>query len=200
MNNRRTVAVLVDYLGGDYQAGIMRGAKTAAEERDVNIVAVVGRPLLAPFPGDRAQNDIYNRVHDETFDGVIVGSGCVGTYAGPEQLAELCERFAPLPLCSIGVRLPKIPSLVVSNFQGMKAIVDHLIDEHSCRRIAYVRGPLASVEAEERLQGYQVALESHGIEFDAELVHVGSFVAPSGAQAMQAWLDSRRSNRRCCRG
>ncbi len=188
MDRRRTIAVLVDYLVGDYQIGLIRGAEMAAIEHDVNLVTVVGRPLLAPYFGDRAQNDVYYRIKQATFDGVIVGSGCIGTSAGPEQLAELCSGYAPLSLCSIGVYLPGVPSLVISNFNGMKIIIDHLIDQHDCRNIAYVRGPLASVEAEERLQGYKTSLLEHGIEFDPELVHVGNFMGQSGADGAKQWL------------
>ena len=189
MDRRRTIAVLVDYLVGDYQIGLMRGAELAAIEHDVNLVTAVGRPLRAPYFGDRAQNEVYYRVRQGTFDGVIVGSACIGTSAGPEQLAELCNGYAPMPLCSIGVQLPGIPSLVISNFNGMKLIIDHLIDQHGCRRIAYVRGPLASVEAEERLQGYKASLLEHGIEFDPALVHVGSFMGQSGSEGARLWLE-----------
>jgi len=190
MSKRRTIAVLVDNLGGDYQEGILRGAIAEATDRDVNVLAVVGGALESPFPGDFALNQIYERTKRAPIDGVIIGTGCVGTYCGTEYLLRFVRGFAHLPVCSIGVQLPSVPSLVISNRQGMKTVVDHLIECHGCRRIGYIRGPLASIEADERLLGYQAALQGGGIDFDPALVRVGNFMAQGGSAAMQHWLDT----------
>lgn len=193
MSRRRVVGVLVDNLSGDYQEGLLRGATAEAQQRDVNIVAIVGGALQSPFPADVAQNAIYQRIKNGPIDGVIVGAGCVGTYCGTEYLQDFCHGFAHLPLCSIGVSVPNVPSLVISNRQGMKTVVDHLIERHGCRRLGYIRGPLASHEAEDRLNGYQASLQEHGIEFDPDLVRVGNFMGQSGTDATQNWLDKRVS-------
>jgi DNA-binding LacI/PurR family transcriptional regulator/serine phosphatase RsbU (regulator of sigma subunit) len=189
MSKRRTVAVLVDNLGGDYQEGILRGATAEASERDVNILAVVGGTLKSPFPGDTAQNEVYLRTRNAPIDAVIVGSGCLATYCGAEYLQEFVRGFAHMPVCSIGVRLPGVPSLVISNQHGQLTVVEHLIEKHGCRRIGYIRGPIASAEADERLLGYHAALRSHNIPIDPELVRVGNFMAQGGISAMQSWLD-----------
>jgi DNA-binding LacI/PurR family transcriptional regulator/serine phosphatase RsbU (regulator of sigma subunit) len=189
MSKRRAVAVLVDNLGGDYQEGILRGAAAEAAERDVNLLAVVGGTLQSPFPGDAAQNEVYQRTRNAPIDGVIVGAGCVATYCGAEYLQEFVSGFSQMPVCSIGVRLPGVPSLVISNQHGQMTVVDHLIEQHGCRKIGYIRGPAASAEADERLHGYRMALQSHNIPFDPELVRVGNFMAQGGINAMQAWLD-----------
>lgn len=189
MSRRRVVGVLVDNLSGDYQEGILRGATAEGVERDINILAIIGGALQSPFPADLAQNAIYQRIRKGTIDGVIVGTGCVGTYCGTDYLDAFCHGFAHLPVCSIGVSLPNVPSLVISNRQGMKTVVDHLIERHDCRKLGYIRGPLASHEADDRLKGYQDSLQEHGIEFDPELVRVGNFMGQSGTDTTQDWLD-----------
>jgi DNA-binding LacI/PurR family transcriptional regulator/serine phosphatase RsbU (regulator of sigma subunit) len=180
---------LVDNLGGDYQEGILRGAIAEAVTRDVNIVAVVGGALKSPFPADFALTEIYERAKHAPLDGVIIGAGCVGTHCGAEYLQQFAQGFSHLPACSIGVQLPSVPSLVISNHEGMKTVVEHLIEGHSCRKIAYIRGPAASAEADDRLEGYRAALESHRIPFDPGLVREGNFMAQGGNDAMQYWLE-----------
>jgi len=189
MSRRRVVGVLVDNLSGDYQEGILRGATAEGVESDINILAVIGGALQSPFPADLAQNAIYQRIRKGPIDGVIVGAGCVGTYCGTKYLEAFCREFAHMPVCSIGVNLPNVPSLVINNRQGMKTVVDHMIERHGCRRLGYIRGPLASHEADDRLKGYQDALQEHGIEFDPKLVRVGNFMGQSGTDATQDWLD-----------
>jgi sigma-B regulation protein RsbU (phosphoserine phosphatase) len=139
MRTRSTIAILIDYLSGDYQFGLLDAAELAARETDSNLLVVVGRSLAAPNPVEATQNDIYQRLGPECADGVIIGSGCVGIYVGPEGLTDFCECFASLPRCSVSAHLPGVPSLVISNHRGQKVVVRHMIESHGCRRIAYIR-------------------------------------------------------------
>ena len=188
MASRKTVGLLLDYLAGDYQAGLLEGVSALAEERDLNLLVVVGRALSAPRPADAAQNEIYGRLGPASVDGLVVGAGSIGIYAGVDRLTELCRRYAPLPVVSVGASLPGIPSFVISNRRGMRIVLDHLIEDHGCRRIAYVRGPVESEEARERYEGYIDALEAHGIELAPELVETGNFWIQSGSEATERLL------------
>ena len=186
---RPIFAMLIDYLGGDYQMGLISAAQRATQRLGYDLLVVVGRSLSAPEPSSLAQNDIYNHLDASLLDGIIVGSGCIGIYEQPAAIADFCKRYGNLPICSISTQLPGIPSLVVSNYRGMKLAVDHLIEEHGCQRIAYIRGPLASEEAEERFQGYLGSLKTHGLAYDPNLLDSGNFWIDSGAIAMQRMLD-----------
>jgi phosphoserine phosphatase RsbU/P len=189
LRTRRTVAILVDYLTGDYQNGLINAAEAAARERDGNLMIVVGRALDAPSPAEATQNEIYRRLGRECTDGVIIGSGCIGIYTGPAGLADFAKSLAPVPRCSVSAHVPGIPSFVVSNLRGQEIIVSHLIETHGCRRLAYIRGPLESDEAQERFDGYAAALAAHQLELDPALVESGNFWVDSGAGAMQRLLD-----------
>jgi DNA-binding LacI/PurR family transcriptional regulator/serine phosphatase RsbU (regulator of sigma subunit) len=186
---RPKLAILVDYFEGEYQTGLIDIADRTARRLGYDLCIVVGRALGAPEPQNRAQNDIYSHLRAPTIDGLVLGAGCMGIYQTPKTLAEFCTQFAPISICSVSTQLPGIPSLVVSNRRGMQLPIDHLIEEHGCQQIAYIRGPLLSEEAEERFQGYLDSLKFHGLVFDPNLVETGNFWIDSGAQAMQRFLD-----------
>jgi DNA-binding LacI/PurR family transcriptional regulator len=186
---RKTLAMLIDHLGSEYHAGVWRGAEDGAREHDANLLVVVGRALGSKEPADAAQNDIYRRVGPACADGAIVVSGSLGILAGVAALKELCQALRPLPLCSISVHVPGVPSLIVSNRRGMAAVVEHLVGVHGRRRVACIRGPLSSVEAQDRFDGYKDALARHGILLDPTLVRTGDFWIPSGAAAIADLLD-----------
>ncbi len=188
-HHRPKLAILVDYFEGEYQMGLIEAAERTAQRLGYDLCIVVGRALGAPEAPNLAQNDIYSHLESPEINGIVIGAGCMGIYRNPESLVEFCRRFAQIPLCSVSTQLAGIPSLVVSNRRGMQLPVDHLIEEHDCQRIAYIRGPLASEEAEERFEGYRDALLSHGLVFDEDLVEVGNFWIDSGAEAMQRLLD-----------
>lgn len=180
-----TIALLVDYIVGMYQTGLVRAIEHATRQRGVSLLVFVGRSLNSPNPADLAQSHLYDLIGPGNVDGVIVVSGCIVNYCGPEVLAQYCERFNPLPVVSISVELPGIPSLLISNQQGTRAIVEHLVVHHDARRIACIDGPEASSEARERHQGYLDALAKHGIEPDDTLVVQGDFSVASGAACMR---------------
>lgn len=186
---RTSIALLLDYLGGDYQLGLLQPVEEAAREHDLNLIVAVGRALEAPAAVDATQNEIYARVGAERVDGVIVGSGCIGIHVDTAALARFLGRFGSLPKCSISAHLPGVPSLAVSNCQGMRAIVEHVIVTHGCRRIAYIRGPMGGDEAQARFEGYAAALAAHRLELEPNLVETGDFWIQSGAEAMRRLLD-----------
>jgi phosphoserine phosphatase RsbU/P len=189
MDRRRTCALLIDFYGGDYQLGIVQGAEEKAITNDNNLIIAVGRWLNAPRRFELIQNDVYHHLRSPGTDAVVVASGCLSHYVSPAQMADFCAQFAPLPVASISVRVPGVPSLVVDNRNGQKLAIDHLIEAHNCRRIAYLRGPTTSFEASERFDGYRESLQNHQIAFDPDLVFNGNFWFDSGRECAQQLLD-----------
>lgn len=187
--SRKTIAVLFDYLQGDYQLRLRAAFEDAARERDANLLTFVGGPLDAPTAISAAQNEVYERLVGAPVDGIILAAASVGTYCGADGLLEFCRRFSGIPLCSVSMELPGIPSLVVDNRHGTRVLVDHLIERHRCHRIAYIRGPESSVEANQRYDAYRESLQAHGLESDPALVDAGDFWVDHGAAAMHRLID-----------
>ena len=78
---------------------------------------------------DAADNAIYELLRPDSVDGIIVVSSLLSTYCGASGVARLVARLGPATLCSIGIELPGVPSLVLDNRPGMEAVVEHLIRE-----------------------------------------------------------------------
>src|SRR5690606_4072299 len=124
----------------------------------------------------------------ECVDGVIVVSGTLGHYSGPEGLLALCRSYAPLAVCSLGVALEGVPSFVVDNFGGMERGTAHLIEEHKCSRIAFFAGPFSSEESNQRLAGFRAAHTTHGLFVNDQLIVYGSFTRNAGIEGMRQLL------------
>ena len=88
-------------------------------------------------------------------------------------------------MCSIGIELPGVPSLVLDNRPGMEAVVEHLIRDHGRRKIAFLAGTPENPEATARFEAYQAVLNRHGIAFDARRTARGYFRANSAKVAME---------------
>jgi anti-anti-sigma regulatory factor len=92
------------------------------------------------------------------------------------------------------LELENIPSILVSNHQGMYEAVTHLIETHNYRRIAFIRGPAGHPEAEERYRAYTEALAAFGLPLDPDLVAPGVFDSASGVGGVGLILDERKTN------
>ena len=192
-STRKTIALLADGYSSEYSIQIRNAVAREAQRRNVNLLSFAGVRLGAPSPIEATQNRLYDWVSSQRVDGIVLVSSTLGHYCGAPGLEALCRRYAPLPVCSIGLALEGTPSLVVDNAEGMLLGVRHLIEAHGRRRIAFIAGQPDSPESNLRLRGYRRALEEFGIPFDAKLVEHGEFTTYTGEAALLRILERGES-------
>jgi len=190
--NTTTIGFLVDLLDDGYQGAIVSGAAKAAENAGAAMHCFVGGIIGSPQRSDLQRNHVFELANGVNLDGLVVLGGTLVNQVGVDALTRYCERYRPLPMCSIGAPLGGMPSIVVDNEIGMHGIIDHLLIAHGYRRIAFVRGPLANEEAELRFGVYRDALQRYGVPFDERLVLIGDFLESGGRAAVRQLLDERR--------
>lgn len=188
-SSRLTLGLLLDWLEGEYQNGIFSGAAEAARENDVNLVCFTGGVLRAPRWFWAERNSAFDLVGRENVDGLIVTS-TIANAVGTEMLVEYCRRFRSIPLCSIAVPMPDVPGLTVDQNSGFADGLRHLIDVHGRKRIAFIRGPEASEEAQRRFVAFQEVLAAADLPVVPELLTVGDFLRATGATAVRRWADT----------
>jgi DNA-binding LacI/PurR family transcriptional regulator/signal transduction histidine kinase/ActR/RegA family two-component response regulator len=191
-STRKTIGVLidyVDYISGGYESRLRAAFEAEARKFDLDLFAFVGRPLRSPEYS--AQNGVFQLAHPDCLDGLILVAAGLGTYTGMEGIQKLCAQHAGLPLCSLGLEVPGTPSIVLDNRAGMEALLEHLLTEHGCRRVAFIGGPENNPDALERKQIVATVLARHGLPFDPAYVEAGMFTLPSGSTAMEAILERR---------
>ena len=118
-------------------------------------------------------------------DGIVLA----GARSDDDQLRRLHTSDFPIVLWGqlSGSHLPFVD---VHNAAAARTAVEHLI-ELGHRRIGCItNGPLAYTASAARLQGYQSALESHGLSVDHHLIRIGDFSGRSGYVAMRSLLTS----------
>ncbi len=146
---------------------------------------------------------LYDLVSSEKLDGLVIW-GAVGALIAREEIQAFCHRYdalpavSGLPLVSIALRLDNIPSVLADNYGGMRQAIVHLIEDHDCCRIAYVKGMEHFNEHEERYRAYLEVLDEYGISFDPNLVVSRGDThedldRPSGDMAVRILLDQRKA-------
>ncbi|WP_157529631.1 substrate-binding domain-containing protein [Nocardia sp. NRRL S-836] len=174
-----TAGPLVELAGEQW-----RGVSDGAQRLGCDLVCFVGSELDHPEPHKRRANAVYDLVSPDRIDALVVWTTRVGQLIGSEGMREYVKRYAPMPMVSVETSLAQWPAILMDNRNGMRQAVDHLIEVHGKRRIAFVRGPQSHAGAQERFQGYADSLRRHGIPLDPGLVTMpGSFAWEPGSAA-----------------
>ncbi|MGK3981416.1 SpoIIE family protein phosphatase [Sorangium sp. So ce136] len=185
---RPTIALVTDYLTGEYQAEVRFGVERAAEEHDVNLLVVFGETHARPGYTMVPSNTIYPLIGAETVDGLVIVSSALTNHLGIRGTHEFCRSYAPLPVCSVGLALPGVPSVIVDNASGAETIVAHMVDDHACQRVAYISGPANNEEATLRADAYRRVLAARSLPYDERLFVFGDFLIDGGRSAMRELL------------
>jgi DNA-binding LacI/PurR family transcriptional regulator/signal transduction histidine kinase/ActR/RegA family two-component response regulator len=190
---RKTVAVLIDYidhLTRGYEFELREAFDAGCRRLDLNLVMLSGRALEHPDPCTAAHNLVYEVVGPALVDGVILVSAGLANHAGIAAVARLADRYRELPICSFGVTLAGIPSVTVDSQSGMEALVEHVVGEHACGRIAYVGGPEANPDARLRFEVFRQVMLRHGKRPDPRLIRNTDFTFAMGQQAVEELVRS----------
>ena len=200
-HKRPTLGLLVDRLEDYYQNTILWAVADEAAQRGADVVCFAGGVLGSPDRFALQRNGLFQvprpgaarpgAARPANVDGLLILAGTIGNALGARELARYCERYRPLPMCSIAGDLDGVPSVLVDNDSGMREALQHLIKEHAAARIAFVRGPEANEDAEQRYRVYRGVLEDMGLPEDPSLVVVGDFERESGRRAVRELLDER---------
>ena len=190
-SKRLTIAVLLDnanFFEGCFEANLREALDAKCRQDGHNLLLLYGGSLDPPRPICAADNTIFRALRPGSFDGIIVASSLLAAFCGQDPVAHLLESYRPASLCSIGLALPGVPSLVLDNKGGMEAAVEHLVREHGVRRPVFLAGTPKNPEAQARFDAYKDILARHGIPFDPALVACGYFRPNQGRSAMDDLL------------
>lgn len=188
---RPTIALFTYGLMDTIGEAVWLGMEDVAREHDVNLICCSGGSWRVPPNAAMPANALYDMTAAERVDGLVIWVGMLHS-VDIETAYAFYRRYAPLPTVSLGLQVEGIPSVIADNYIGMYSAVEHLVEVHGYRRIAFVRGPEGHEEAEERYRAYQDALMAHGIDLDLALVTPGTNQRAAGVEAVNLLCDIRR--------
>jgi DNA-binding LacI/PurR family transcriptional regulator/signal transduction histidine kinase len=182
-----TIGVLVGSTEDSYGNTILRAVSEVALQAGAKLVCFTSGTLRSYHGFEAQRNVLYDLVAPSNVDGLVISGGLSHSVSFAE-LIEFCQRYQPLPIVSIAVAIPGFPSVTASSRGGMAAIMQHVLDYHSYRRIAFIGGPPGQQEAEERLATFKQWLAEREIPLEPAWVVHGDYTQGSGVTAMEQLL------------
>jgi DNA-binding LacI/PurR family transcriptional regulator len=108
--------------------------------------------------------------------------------------AELRELYAQRFPVVLMYRSPPpgvaIPAVLIENTRGARQIVDHLIEVHGRRRVAFLRGQARNEDSSWREHGYRESLAAHGLPYDPALIGAGDYDEQTAYTTVTGWMAS----------
>ena len=186
-STQTSLGVLIGGVHTYFPKEIIRGISKEAEKENVNIFYFLGmqtKVFLKQALGEQSNafydyqfNTIYDYCRIAGVKGVIINYGTIGTYFKEGNSTAFARRYNDLPvvLLTDKVDLPNCYSIISDNYQGLHTAVEHLIEEHRCRKILFVNGPEGNTDAHERFQGYLDAMSAHGLRVEPKMIAPGDY-------------------------
>ncbi|MBD3241850.1 MAG: SpoIIE family protein phosphatase [Chitinivibrionales bacterium] len=191
-NRRPTVGFLAEGLVDWYHSGVWSGLADASRTAGCNLLCIAGGALgSSPLdPWEHQRNAVYPLANQHVVDALILTSS-LANFVDDDAFGRFLANLGDLPTVSLAPSRGCIPSVFVDNQRGMRALMQHLLDEHGYRRFAFIRGPEANREADVRFETCRRALADYGVGLSPECIYDGDFTMEAGARAVTAMLDGK---------
>lgn len=184
---RKTIAICMNGYNWNFESLIVDGARQRCKELGYDLLLfnpLIRRPDRNSWQKLHehivsGENEIFELINFSMLDGIIIEGDSFIRHATAERIAERAAE-AGVPLINAADPFSKSRfNVTLSDRDAMGYVVEHLITEHDCRRIAFIGGFQDNVQTEERLGAYKSALEKHGIPFREDYVRYGNFWKPA---------------------
>ncbi len=125
-------------------------------------------------------SSIFKLVNYDAFDCIIVLADSIQTKGVANNIEESLHKSYKGKVLFVDQESKYFPSIHIDNYNPEKKIVDHLIEVHGKRDIAFLTGKAWHPHSKIRLQAYRDSLTQHGIKVNESRIFYGDFWYTSG--------------------
>lgn len=176
MGDRLLFGVITTDCYIEYQRDIMNGIISQAFKASCDI-AVISPLNNFSYPAEihNYNGSVFDFILSDRFDGFIYNRNSFYRDDIRNYIDELCIRSGK-PIMLLDAKFhEKFDTVSADDSIAFEKIVDHLIDEHGCRKIYFLTGPKDADCSEERLNGYFISMKKHKLKYDSSSCFYGDF-------------------------
>ena len=183
---QETICVMIGDVSSEYSAELMKGFFDEAVQEGMRLLLMMGMPRHAgnfgPESTDTAANH-YNSIYDYASlsgaDAYVFSCGALSGFESENKYQEFLKRFRGTPYVILQEQLDLAEAntacITVDNETSFSQCVEHLIDIHHCRKIAFVGGLKEHPDTRERLRAYHNTMRQYGLPVTDEMVVYGDY-------------------------
>lgn len=194
MNHRPIIGVITGHAGEYYTKQILQGIGEAGLELGYDVVFFSNIYNEEKITSETAcEKRIYELAVSEELSGLIlIPESIVDGQVREEILKRI--RNVSCPIVIVGEESPEFlnagfPVVQSEDSSDMEALTDHLLDEHTFRRVDLLTGPTEIKISNDRTAGFLASVRKHGLPMEACRIHTGNFWYNSGEDLADAYAE-----------
>lgn len=190
-NGKKTIGLLTNNLSVSYTTFFWKEINRCCKEKDWNLIIFPVNDLKSREEIFRDSN--FDFINEHNVDGLILLTNTLNIMLSLERIEKIVDKYKNIPLVSAGVELTNVSCSVVADQKaGFYDLMNYIVQEQKCRRIAFVKGNSDHEHTIERLEVYKDVLEDNEIGIDEDLILEGDYFPESGIIAVETLLDKRK--------
>jgi signal transduction histidine kinase/DNA-binding LacI/PurR family transcriptional regulator len=131
------IGFFLNNLDGDFQLALYNSIRKEAAALDMDLICVQGE-MFREFGTSKRYP--FDSARQAGLEGILIPSSIIFYRFNKGMLPILRDLAARAPLVSIGMRLFDFPSVIIDNQKPLEALIQHLVLDHSYRKLFYLGG------------------------------------------------------------
>ncbi|MCR5629671.1 GGDEF domain-containing protein [Eubacterium sp.] len=170
---KRKIAVFTNGWNDDYLEFALEGIRRRANEDKIDIFIFMEYTSYDKNEKDKiGELNILNLPDLKDFDGVLLLGNTLNT-ANENTILREKILDANVPSLCLEYQLEDINCIRTENSNGMKELMEHMINVHNVKDVFYISGPSDNAESNERYRAVVETMEKHGLKMNPDNVFDG---------------------------
>jgi len=180
INKTYTIGVVIPKLTNSFFPDAIQGIEEVAFENDFQII------LTHSSENADREKQVIEALVSKRVDGILIST--VLTKKELSFYTDLLDTNYPLVFFDRWLPGLEVNNVRTNDKEIARKIVDHLIDDHKYRKIAYIAGPDKLSISHERKEGYISSMKEHNLEIDDDWIVSANFDEEAGYEATKKLL------------
>lgn len=175
----------------EYQDKIIEGIVSYSKRNNINISCfTIFNDLSIDSDFTVGECSIYALINYDKFDGIILLVNTIQNQAAKDLLISNAKSSGlPVVLFDYEYNNRNFYNITIDNYNPMKSLVQHVINEHNAKRLYFISGPDNNPEAKTRLKAFKSACEDANILDENIRVYNGTFRPSDGKLAVKQLIE-----------
>lgn len=174
---KKKIAIFANGLNGENLMKYMAGIKETCGDNFADFHVFLSHDSFGSTDEiNKAEHCIYDLPDLKKYDGAILFGPGLNFEEVNTSIVNRCHE-ANIPLICISSKYDNSIRIYTDNYEGMKVLAEHIINEHDVKDVLFIAGPKDNYESNERLRAVKDAFISRNLPFNDNNVFYANWVA-----------------------
>lgn len=140
---------------------------------------------------EKGDSNIFNLIQFDLFDGIVIMLDTILTKGLAEPLQRRIKKNFAGPVLVVDQKSPYFESIMIDHYTPVRKIIDHLIEVHGYKDIAFLGGKKEHPHSVQRMNAFLDSMKAHGLTVRDEWVFHGNYWYDSAEEFATKLLQDR---------